>query len=57
MCPLLGAVAGEILETRRLQGSVRAGLGALGGLALGAAAQVAVAFVMVGLLVWWVRGG
>jgi uncharacterized protein YqgC (DUF456 family) len=55
--PLLGAVAGQILETRRLPGSVRAGVGALAGLALGAAAQVALSFVMVGLFVWWVRAG
>ena len=55
--PLLGAIAGEVLRTRRLRGSVRAGLGALVGMVLGAVAHVAVAFVMVALFAWWVRQG
>jgi hypothetical protein len=55
--PLLGAVAGEILRTRRLRGSVRAGLGAVTGMVVGAAAQVAVALVMVALFAWWVWRG
>lgn len=55
--PLLGAAAGEILRTRRLRGSMRAGAGALAGLVVGAAAQVAVAFGMVALFTWWVWRG
>ena len=55
--PLAGAIAGEILRTRRLEGSVRAGLGALVGLVMGAVAHVVVAFVMVALFAWWVWRG
>jgi uncharacterized protein YqgC (DUF456 family) len=55
--PLVGAVAGEVLRTRQLGHGMRAGIGAAVGLLLGAIAHVAVAFVMVGLFLWWVWRG
>jgi uncharacterized protein len=55
--PLVGAIAGEVLGTRRLRGSVRAGIGAAAGVVVGGAAQVAVGFVMVALFLWWLWRG
>jgi uncharacterized protein YqgC (DUF456 family) len=55
--PVLGAIAGEIVRTRHLVHGVRAGGGALLGMALGAVAHVAVAFVMVALFAWWAWRG
>ena len=49
--PFVGAVVGEILARRNLWAAGRAGLGATLGLALGAAAKLAVAFSMVGVFV------
>ena len=47
--PFLGAVAGELTVHRDLGRAGRAGLGTTLGLALGTAAKVALAFVMLGL--------
>jgi uncharacterized protein YqgC (DUF456 family) len=48
--PFLGAVAGELLVARRQPDAAgRAGVGAVVGLALGAAAKLALAFTMLGI--------
>ncbi len=49
--PFVGAVAGELTAWRSLQAAGRAGLGATMGLAIGAAAKLAVAISMVGVFV------
>ena len=49
--PFVGAVAGEMVARRSLWVAGRAGLGATLGLALGAAAKLAVAFSMIGIFV------
>jgi hypothetical protein len=55
--PVVGAVAGELVRTRQLAGSLKSGLGALIGLAVGAAMQFGLGLVMVGLFAWWVWRG
>jgi len=47
--PFVGAVAGELTVNRDLRGAGKAGIGATLGLALGAAAKIALAFVMLGI--------
>jgi uncharacterized protein YqgC (DUF456 family) len=47
--PFVGAVIGELTVRRNLPAAGRAGLGATIGLALGAAAKLAMAFAMVGI--------
>ena len=51
--PVLGAVAGELLKSGELRHSLKAGIGALAGLALGLLARLALAVTMVGLVLWW----
>jgi len=55
--PVVGAILGELSGARPWNESVRAGLGTLVGLIVGAVAHVAVAGVMVGLFAWWVWRG
>lgn len=55
--PAAGAVAGELLRTGELAGSLRSGLGAVVGLVAGAVAEFALAVTMVGLFLWWVWRG
>jgi uncharacterized protein YqgC (DUF456 family) len=50
---MLGAVAGELLKSGELRHSLKAGIGALAGLALGLLARLALAVTMVGLVLWW----
>ncbi len=47
--PFVGAVLGELSARRKLEEAGRAGIGASVGLALGAAAKLALAFSMIGL--------
>jgi uncharacterized protein YqgC (DUF456 family) len=54
--PVMGAVAGEFLRSGNLEESTRSGLGALVGLAVGIAANLGLAIVMVALFLWWVWG-
>lgn len=47
--PFVGACIGELMTTRDLETAGRAGIGATLGLALGAAAKLALAFMMLGI--------
>lgn len=49
--PFIGAVIGELSWRRDLQAAARSGIGATIGLAIGAAAKLALAFTMVGIFV------
>jgi len=55
--PVLGAVAGEFLKSGDLEASTRSGLGALVGMAIGIAANLGLAIVMVALFLWWAWRG
>jgi uncharacterized protein YqgC (DUF456 family) len=50
--PFIGAVVGELTVRRNLAAASRAGVGAALGLAFGAAAKLAIAFAMIGLIVF-----
>lgn len=50
--PFIGAVLGELSVRRNLAAASRAGVGAAIGLALGTAAKLAIAFTMLGLIVF-----
>jgi uncharacterized protein YqgC (DUF456 family) len=50
--PFVGAVVGELTVRRNLAAAGRAGVGAALGLALGAAAKLAIAFAMIGVIVF-----
>jgi uncharacterized protein YqgC (DUF456 family) len=50
--PFIGAVVGELSVRRNLAAASRAGVGAALGLALGTAAKLAIAFAMIGLLLF-----
>lgn len=47
--PFIGASIGELMTTRNLETAGRAGIGATLGLAIGAAAKLAMAFMMLGI--------
>ena len=55
--PVLGAVVGELLKQGDLIHSLKAGLGTLIGMLLGAAARFTLAVTMVGLFLWWLWRG
>jgi hypothetical protein len=55
--PLAGAIAGELLRGRRLDESVKAGWGALVGLALGGLARLGLTLASVALFLWWAARG
>ncbi|HSB68087.1 MAG TPA: DUF456 domain-containing protein [Candidatus Methylomirabilis sp.] len=55
--PVLGAVAGELLKRGDLRHSLKAGLGTLIGMLLGAAARFTLAVSMAGLFLWWIWRG
>ena len=55
--PVAGAILGELSHARPLGASIRAGLGTLIGLVVGAVAHVAVAATMIALFTWWVWRG
>ncbi len=50
--PFVGAMVGELTVRRNLAAAGRAGVGAALGLALGAAGKLAIAFAMIGLIVF-----
>lgn len=50
--PFVGAAVGELTVKRDLAAAGRAGVGAALGLALGTAAKLAIAFTMVGVILW-----
>lgn len=52
--PMAGAITGELLRGQDVEGSVRSGLGALVGMAVGVVANLGLALVMIGLFLWWV---
>jgi hypothetical protein len=55
--PVIGAVAGEFLKSGDLETSTRSGLGALMGMAVGIAANLGLAIVMISLFLWWAWRG
>ncbi|RPI11302.1 MAG: DUF456 domain-containing protein [Zetaproteobacteria bacterium] len=55
--PVVGAVAGELLKSGELEHSLKAGFGALVGMAVALLARFALAFGMVGLVLWWLWRG
>jgi uncharacterized protein YqgC (DUF456 family) len=55
--PLIGAVIGEYTAQRNLGHAGRAGIGAVLGIALGAAAKIALVFAMLGIFAWRLLAG
>jgi hypothetical protein len=55
--PVVGAVAGELLKSGEVEHSLKAGFGALVGMAVALLARFALAFTMVGLVLWWLWRG
>jgi uncharacterized protein YqgC (DUF456 family) len=55
--PLVGAVGGEFMKSGDLEVSTRSGVGALVGMAVGIAANLGLAVVMVALFLWWAWRG
>jgi uncharacterized protein YqgC (DUF456 family) len=55
--PAAGAVVFELAATRDLDRSVRGGVGAIIGVAVGAIAQVSIAAMMIALFLWWAWRG
>jgi uncharacterized protein YqgC (DUF456 family) len=55
--PTVGAVAGELLRGADLAEGLRSGYGAAVGLLAGIVADVAIAFMMIGLFLWWAWRG
>jgi len=55
--PVIGAVGGEFLKSGDLETSTRSGVGALVGMAVGIAANLSVAIIMVTLFLWWALRG
>jgi len=55
--PVFGAVTGELLKSGDPEHSLKAGLGALVGMAFGLLARFTLAFTMVGLVLWWLWQG
>jgi len=55
--PVVGAVAGELLKSGEFEHSLKAGFGALVGMAVALLARFALAFTMVGLVLWWLWRG
>jgi hypothetical protein len=55
--PVIGAVAGELIKSGEVEHSLKAGFGALVGIAVAILSRVALAVTMVGLIVWWLWGG
>jgi uncharacterized protein YqgC (DUF456 family) len=55
--PVIGAVAAEFAKSGDLEVSTRSGIGALVGMAIGVAANLGLAIVMVALFLWWAWRG
>jgi len=54
ICPIAGAIIGELVRTRAIGPSVRSGVGTALGMIVGVAMHVALAAMMVALFLWWV---
>ena len=54
ICPIAGAIIGELVRTRAIGPSVRTGIGTALGMIAGVAMHVALAAMMVALFLWWV---
>ena len=57
ICPIAGAIIGQLVSTRALGPSVRTGVGTAVGMVAGVAMHLALALVMVALFAWWVTRG
>jgi uncharacterized protein len=57
VCPIAGAIIGELVRTRAIGPSVRTGMGTALGMIVGVAMHLALAVVMVALFAWWVWYG
>ena len=55
--PVVGAVAGELIKSGEVEHSLKAGFGALVGMAVALLGRFALAFAMVGLVLWWMWRG
>jgi hypothetical protein len=55
--PVIGAVGGELLKSGEVEHSLKAGFGALAGVAVAILGRFALAFTMVGLILWWMWRG
>jgi uncharacterized protein len=55
--PVIGAVAGELIKSGEVAHSLKAGFGALVGIAVAILGRFALAFTMVGLILWWTWRG
>jgi uncharacterized protein YqgC (DUF456 family) len=55
--PAVGAVAGELIKSGEVEHSLKAGFGALVGIIVAILARFALAFTMVGLILWWLWRG
>ena len=55
--PVIGAVAGELIKSGEVEHSLKAGFGALVGIAVAILGRFALAFTMVGLILWWLWRG
>jgi len=55
--PVIGAVAGELIKSGEFEHSLKAGFGALVGITVALLGRFALAFTMVGLILWWMWRG
>jgi uncharacterized protein YqgC (DUF456 family) len=55
--PVIGAVAGELIKSGEVERSLKAGFGALVGIVVALLGRFALAFTMVGLVLWWLWRG
>ena len=55
--PIIGSVAIEWLRSRKLDTSLRSGVGTLLGMILGMVAKLALSVIMAGLIFWWIWQG
>jgi uncharacterized protein YqgC (DUF456 family) len=53
ICPIAGAIIGELIRTRAIGPSVRTGMGTALGIIAGVVMHLALAVMMVVLFVWW----
>jgi uncharacterized protein YqgC (DUF456 family) len=53
ICPIAGAIIGELIRTRALAPSVRTGMGTALGMMAGVAMHLALGLVMIALFAWW----
>ncbi len=51
--PVIGAIGGELAHGATLEGGLRSGFGALGGLLVSFVADLVICLTMIGLFLWW----